>query len=367
MATTSKPPANLARTFNPAMLTLARESRGLTQSALAKKIAISQGHISKLEAGLLPASDSVVAALSAELNYPEHFFFLDEPVYGPGVSEFFHRKNQMSTKVLSRIHADLNIRRMHVSRLMAAAELHTENIQRLDPDDFGGSPEAVARAVRASWQLPRGPIENLTTAIEDAGGIVIHCDFGTRDVAGISRWVPGLPPMFFLNRDMPGDRDRMTLAHELGHMVMHHAPTAEMEDEAFAFARELLMPEEDIRPFLHDISIQSLAAMKPYWKVSIAGLLYCAGSLGVVTERQKRYLYMRMGELGFRRQEPPELDIPKERPSLLQEVLDLHRNDLGYSLEDLANMLAMNPDEVRALYNVEQSPEDRRGRMRVVS
>lgn len=347
------------------MLTLARESRGMTQKALAVAMDITQGHMSKLESGQTTASDSVVTGLSDVLTYPEHFFFMDEPIYGPGVSEFFHRKHQTSVRVMNRMHANLNVRRIHVARLMSATELTTESIPQLDVGDFR-SPEAVARAVRASWNLPPGPVKNLTATIEDAGGIVMYCDFGTTDVAGVSRWVPGLPPMFFLNKDMPGDNNRLTLAHELGHMVMHRVPGPEMEAEAFAFGREFLMPAADIKPQFYDVTLPRLAAMKPFWKVSMAALLYCAGELGAVTERQRRYLYMKMGAMGFKRREPPELDIPKEQPTLLEEIVEMHQTDLGYSVSELADLLALTPDELVSLYTIRQSHQERRDRIRAV-
>ncbi|MBX7110945.1 MAG: XRE family transcriptional regulator [Dehalococcoidia bacterium] len=347
------------------MLALARESRGETQSGLARTIGITQGHISRIEAGQSPASDAIISDVVDALGYPEHFFFMDEPVYGPGVSEFFHRKHNTSTKVLNRMHANLNVRRIHVARLMAAAELNSENIPRLNPRDFG-SPEAVARAIRSTWNLPPGPVEDLTSAVEDAGGIVLHCDFGTRDVDGVSRWIPGLPPMFFLNRDMPGDRMRLTLAHELGHVVMHRAPRPEMEEEAYSFGRELLMPEDEIRPHFQRVTVHSLAEMKPFWRVSMAALLYCAGELGAISERQRRTLYMQLGSRGFRRQEPPELDVPIEKPTLLQEIVQMHQNDLGYTVDELADLLALKTEEMLSLYDVTMTHEERRRRLRAV-
>ncbi|MBK7012326.1 MAG: ImmA/IrrE family metallo-endopeptidase [Xanthomonadales bacterium] len=44
--------------------------------------------------------------------------------------------------------------------------------------------------------------------------------------------------MIFINKDVPGDRWRFTLAHELAHLVMHDIPKPDMEDEADEFASE---------------------------------------------------------------------------------------------------------------------------------
>ena len=43
--------------FNPEMLILAREARGITQSEMAKKLSVSQGNVSKIESGMIRVSD----------------------------------------------------------------------------------------------------------------------------------------------------------------------------------------------------------------------------------------------------------------------------------------------------------------------
>src|SRR5262249_30585164 len=148
--------------------------------------------------------------------------------------------------------------------------------------------------VRAMWNLPPGPIANLVGTIEAAGGIVLRWPFGTPKIDGISRWAPGLPPVFFLNDQIPMDRARLTLAHELGHMILHDAPFPEMEPEANEFAREFLMPSREIRRRLEGCNLYKLSTLKPYWKVSMAALLYAAEELSVVTPRTARHLWSQM-------------------------------------------------------------------------
>lgn len=356
-----------AASFNPDMLVLAREAQGWTQSHLARLADITQGHLSKIESGLIRPTDVLVARLAELLHVPVRFLASDEPVYGPGASEFFHRKQQLSSRILSRIHAQLNIRRMHLARLLRAVDMESGNFPRIDPEEFNGDAAAIARAVRSAWQVPSGPVKNLVELVENAGGVVVLLDFGSPKLAGISRWVPGVPPMFFLNSEMPGDRQRLTLAHELGHVVMHSSPTPEMEDEAFAFGAEFLMPEQDIRrQFVKSVSLHSLASMKPIWKVSMAALLMRAGELGCVSERQKRYLWMRMGEAGYRRAEPPELDVASEAPSLLQEIIDVHLSDLGYSIDELARLLDCKPETLARDYGIQLTDLGQRPRLRMV-
>ena len=213
--------------INPAMVVLAREARGLTQTDLAEQLGVSQSMLSKVEAGVKMPGPDLLERLGKVLEYPESFFFQTDPVYGPGLSEFFHRRRQdVGVKALGRIHAQINIIRMHVARLTKSVEIPEQKIRPLALEDFGGRPQEVARAMRAAWQMPHGPVANVVRVIEDAGGIVIRCQFGTQRVDAISRWVPGLPPLFFVNEGLPTDRERLTLCHELGHLILHDAPTA---------------------------------------------------------------------------------------------------------------------------------------------
>jgi Zn-dependent peptidase ImmA (M78 family) len=147
------------------------------------------------------------------------------------------------------------------------------------------------------------------------------------------------------------------LAHQLGHMVMHRTPTANLEEEADAFAREFLMPEAEIRPFLTNLSYPSLAGLKKHWRVSMSDILEHATHMGVINERQERRLWSKMARDGVRRRkEPPELDFPIDFPEILNELLDYHLDELGYGVEGLANLLALNSNELSQRYSLSQRP-----------
>lgn len=331
------------------MVILAREARGLTQKELAQRLTISQGQLSKVESGVLEVPDTILTKLADVLDFPEHFFAQTEPIYGPGTGEMFHRKRQsLSQKVLNKIHAELNIRRMHIATLLRGVDIdHTFHFD--DISTFA-NPEDVARAVRASWQMPRGPVQNLTQVIEEAGGIVVACNFKTTLLDAISRWYPKMPPLFFTNMDSSGDRLRFTLAHELGHLFLHSAPNPCMEDEANRFAAEFLMPAQDITASLYGLTLDKLASLKRHWKVAMSALLHRAQELGTISQRMAKRLWVQMSKAGYRIREPVELTVPIESPNLLQEIIGLYRGELQYSVPQLGHALALNDHEVRSLY-----------------
>lgn len=338
------------KSIKPDMITIARESRGYSQGQLAKKMDVTQGKISKMESGLIGVSDEMLKAFSKHLNYPEDFFMLSEQVYGTGYSLMFHRKRKsLSQKVIASIHAQMNIHRIIVSKLLNSIDIEVK-FKPLDIDEYDENVEEIANAIRAAWLLPRGPVKNLTETIEQAGGIIIKCDFGTPKVDAISQWIPGLPPLFFVNINVPGDRLRFSLAHELGHVVMHRIPRPEMEEEADRFAAQLLMPREEVNSSLSKISLAKLASLKLYWKVSMAALLKRASDLKKITERTARFLWMQMGKAGYRTHEPIEISIPFEEPSSLNKIIQVHLNELNYTKVELCKYLAIYPHEFNSTY-----------------
>lgn len=338
---------------NPDMVILARESRGLTQSALALLLSITQAAISRIESDLLSVSPDILKELSEALDYPENFFFLDEKIYGPGISGMgivYHRKRKnIPLKTISLIKARINIRRIHISKLLRHMEIESPfQIPHYDIDEYNGNIQEIARSVRAAWRLPEGPIKNLIDSIESAGGLVIKFDFGTTKIDALSEYFPGLPPIFFINSKSPGDRLRFTLAHELGHIVMHRVPNQNMEDEADIFASEFLMPSIEMKPLLSNVNLSVLANLKIYWKVSMASILVKAYDLGKISSRTYSYLWMEMGKAGYRRREP--INIPSEEPTAFKMLMSNFKNKLNHNLSEISHILALNESETKLLY-----------------
>lgn len=335
--------------LNPDMIRLARESRGLTQSQLAEMLSISQGNISKIENGTtVDVPKDLLINLSRVLDYPDDFFFRGEEIYGPGLAFIYHRsRKSLPKKVCEKIEALINIHRIAISQLLKSVEIEVQ-FPSYDPETI--AIDEIAAAVRTAWLLPRGPVKNLIQAIEKAGGIIIKCDFGTPKIDALSSYVPNLPPLFFINKNIPTDRLRFSLAHELGHVIMHKFPRPEsdIETEADRFAGALLMPAKEIAPSLNNLKFHMLAQLKPYWKVSMSSILVRAGHLGKLTKNQSAYLWSQMGP--FKQREPIELDLPKEEPVALRKLIEIHMTELSYSLQEISKLAGLFPHEFRENY-----------------
>ena len=222
--------------LNHDLLLMARQFRGMSQAEVAEAAGLDQGHYSRVERGLLNTNPSVetLSAIADALRFRLSFFQQPDDVAGLPLSVHdvaWRKKASVSAGELKRLHAELNIRVMHIRRLLTAVDVSPElPLPRFDADEEGGA-DQVARLVRRAWGLHDGPIKHLSALCERAGVLVIVCDF-PENVDGLTMRLRDIPPVVFLNRKSPPDRMRFSLAHELGHLIMHSIPSDRMEEEA---------------------------------------------------------------------------------------------------------------------------------------
>lgn len=335
--------------FNPEMLSLARGARGYSQAALSEHMAWTQSKASKIEHGLVAPSVADIERLAELLSFPVDLFYHQSASSGFGSCCQYHRKRTTTPiKLVNRLHDEVNIRRMQVSRLIKGVDLKNEpNFPELDIDSFG-SPEEVADELRATWRLPRGPVQNLTATIEASGGLVVTMGLGTPKIDAVSQRAPSLPPLFFLDRGKPADRCRYTLAHELGHIIMHAIPSPNAEEEADRFAAEFLMPEDAIKHELKNLTIARAAALKLKWRVAMQALIRRAKDLGAITSAKYKSLCVRISQLGFRKNEPN--PIEPEYPRTIKSVIDMYIRERNYSAEEVARVMLCSPAEFEEVF-----------------
>lgn len=339
-----------------AMLKLARQRRGIRQNEAAVKLGLSPSDLSRIENDAKEPSSALLETAAKAFNVPVEFFDLTDRIYGAPVSvhPMWRKKADVSGAELDAVIAELNVRVMHLRRLLQATDLNpVRTLPKFDIEEYG-EPEKIAGLLRAHWMVPSGPIRNVTQILEEAGIIVAHSRMGGSSISGVTFRVPGMPPLIVVNSDQPADRMRHTLCHELGHIIMHQFPTPNMEKEADQFAGCFLAPSADIRPHFGSgrVDLRKLAALKPVWKMSMASLVFAAERVGKLTTAQKNYIWQQFSIAKIRTSEPPELDFPREQPTVLPSLLKLHIENLGYGVGDLAKALAMTVDELPAFYDL---------------
>jgi Zn-dependent peptidase ImmA (M78 family)/transcriptional regulator with XRE-family HTH domain len=336
---------------NPEMIVLGRQSRGRSQGQLAQQLQVSQGLISKIEHGATSPPEELLAEISESLKYPVKFFYRPEHVRGTDSICFHHRKRtSMPARLLATTEGRMYTTQLQVKSLLEDLEIVADNeFVTMDPDDHDSDPRLVAQALRRMWHLPNGPITNLVQVIEAAGAVVVFRDFGTPKLDGMSCWPKNCPPLFFINSSMPTDRARFTLAHELGHLIMHGTPPAsDPEVEANQFALEFLAPLAEIFPDLRRLRFAMLPGLKAHWRISMGAIVMEAKTSDALPPNQLLSLHVQLSRNGYRTSEP--FPLTSEEPRIVDEAIQVHLKEHGYSIEELAAMVDLLPDEFRTLY-----------------
>ncbi len=343
---------NMEQLINPNMVLLAREARGLTQTGLAEKLHTYKANISRLEHGDGNADEQILVDLAAATNYPPHFFLQKGEILPVNLS--YRKRQHVPVKLLSPIEAQINIIRRHVQFITRATQHQIPELPLYEVNETN-TPDKIATQLRKKWNVPAGELDNLSNLLEQQGIIISSFDFGTERVDSRSMLTDDQYPIIFLNKSLLGDRQRFSLAFELGHLLMHTFTTVSHErdinHEANLFASEFLMPAKDIvKDFKDGITLSLLGELKRKWKVSMIALLYRADDLGLLTSNQKRYLVQQFNTQKIRRREPPQLDVPKENPQLIRRLLAEYMIKSKLTAMHLCTLLAIEADDYLNYY-----------------
>ncbi len=187
--------------------------------------------------------------------------------------------------------------------------------------------EYIATEIRLKFGIGRGPISNIIKLLEEKG-IIIHFfdyDFISSDnnkFDGVSFYVKGTP-VILVNNKVPNSRKVFTIAHELGHLLLHFddmiSIERDIENEANSFASAFLAPAKDIKSSLRQLNIDKLKSLKIEWNMSIASLVYRAYALGTISQQTLRFWMMKLSPI--RKNEPLEFEI--DNPKLLKKLFQV--------------------------------------------
>lgn len=322
---------------------------------------MSQAFISKVEAGLIDLTGESLSKVADALNCPVDLLTDDTPIQGLEVTCLHHRRHHSKINAITkrRIEALTHLTRVTVEGFLGDIELVPEvQLVRLSIEEHG-SPADIAQIVRTMWRVPSGPIENVMGLVEAAGVIVVTRDLGSQAQAATTTWPhdQDRPPILVLNAGIEPDRQRYTLAHELGHLIMHPLPSEDQEKEADEFAAVFLAPAEDIEDQLVGLTTRDfprLLELKAQWGMSVAALIRRARDLDQISDRQYREFNIKLSKLGWRTREPGTLVV--ERPRSLARVIEVHRVDHGYSEGNLATVALMNTSALHHHYGGPKAP-----------
>lgn len=180
--------------------------------------------------------------------------------------------------------------------------------------------EQAALSLRQQWELGIDPIASLVGVLEDHFIHIIEVD-ASETFDGISAVVRDndnnlLAAAIATRRGTPGDRHRLNMAHELGHLTLKLTEDINAEKAAFRFGAAFLAPAEHVRQEVGDkrtsIESEELQYLKWCYGMSIQAILFRLRDLGIITSSYYKGWCMEINRLGWKKQEP--IEIPPEKP-----------------------------------------------------
>lgn len=306
----------------------ARTYHGWSQAKLAAMARVTQPAISQIEHGG-SASDETIKAIADATQFAPWFFNLGPlPDLPQGTLKFRKRAT-------SRVREDETLR-AHVrqavevfARFERLAELPPVRVKPLGQESL--LPEALENsAIEARDWLdvgPNDPIPNMTKALERAGAVLVGTVTEIKKHDGASYW-PDFPygrPAIFFTRGKSGDSQRLTLAHELGHLTLHQLRKPDVdaaEAEAFRFAGALLLPRDSaLDEIVPPVTLKKLAHVKARWGISIRALVKRCLDLQLVDDSRRVSLEKQLAARGWNRSEP--VEVPPEEPVLARRLIEV--------------------------------------------
>ena len=332
--------------INYKQIIFAREYRGYSQTELASKIVgLSQSNLSKYEKGIGPLSTDVLNRIIDFLGFPTDFY--EKKISNIAENAHYRRKKGMTKNERSQIDLSNKLLGYIVDQMGESVEFPDMSFRMIDLED-GYTPETVAQYTRKYLGLKDEPVRNIFSLLERNGIIIIELDYDVALFDGVSFLTDGGYYVIIINKNFSNDHKRFTLAHELGHLIMHTSNEfliseyRDKEDEANRFASEFLMPSDAISNSLRGLKLQYLVELKRYWLTSMASIVRRAKDLKCITNEKYKYFSIELSRRGYRKSEPVSVYI--DMPNMYNEAYKLHKNELEYSNEEMATAFSLTID-----------------------
>ena len=339
--------------MNHKQLTFAREFKGYSQTELSNKIqGLSRSNLSKFEKGLGVLSEDLQKKIIDFLGFPEDFY--NRKINTIIENANYRKRATVSKTKILKFENKCKVIGYVIDELSESIEWPDFKLAPLNVED-GYAPEYIANYTRRLLKVNVDePIKNIFSILETAG-IIIYEINDDEKFDGVSFITDKGNPIIIVNKNFSNDRKRFTIAHELGHILMHNennfpiSSYRDKEKEANQFASEFLMPENYIKNSLRNLKLSEVGNLKSYWLTSMSSIIRRAKDLKCIDDNRYKYFLIEMSRNGFTKKEPIEVFIDK--PTCLKNAINLFKTDLAYSLEDFSNYTALPKDIIDELFN----------------
>lgn len=326
----------------------ARKRAGLSLRILAERAGISAQAISKYERDLDVPGSAVLIRLAEELGVSLEWLLRPAQVSLSAPAYRRHR-SRLGSRAICQVEEQV---REWLERYLTIEEIIGEKQIFTLPDirrAIGKEEDAeiVAEDLRRVWALGEDAIPNLIATLE-AHGVKIGLIPAPDHFDALTLLANEQEPVIVVREGMPGDRQRMSLAHEVGHLILDMPADWDertIESAAYRFAGAFLVPRRTALRELGErrthLDLYELHLLKHRYGMSMQAWIRRACDLGIIPPATAQELYRLFRRQGWHLQEPGDLYPPETTTRLERLVLRALRE--GLITEERASELLGRP------------------------
>jgi Zn-dependent peptidase ImmA (M78 family)/DNA-binding XRE family transcriptional regulator len=336
----------------------ARKIRCISQRELCNVLQgqVSPTAIEKYEKGLMMPSSTVLILLSKALNMKLDYFFRPFTI-AIDTSKFeFRKSSSMGAKKVESIKymvCNEIEKYLEIESILGSTASFTLDYSNVVVE---GENEAklLANQLRADLNIGSDAIVSAVELLESCGVKIIEIDHddkfsGTCNTAGTI-------PVIVINKNMSSERKRITIFHELGHLLMHCAEGVDEEKMCTIFANEVLIPSDRFISILgasrHDISLIELQAIQREYGISIDALMAKAAQLNIITQRRYTSYYKKKNAVSSFKDAVDASHYPMEHTNRFERLVYRALASEVISFSKAASLLEVSVNEVRNTLNL---------------
>lgn len=339
-----------------------RMSRGLSLDALAASMGhvVTKQALSKYECGKATPSPIVLNKLADTFKVKASYFLMEPQVRVKFIG--YRKASSLPKKDQARIESlvtEVLEDRVKLQTMTGWPNgnhlpIHEHRIARIE------DAERAAEALRTNWKLGLEPISNMVGMLEDHHIHVIEIDaiakFDGICAVAVDETTKIRAAGLVTSKGVSGERQRLSLAHELGHLVLKTGHNIDEEKAAFRFGAAFLAPAQvvyrEIGTKRATILRAELLLFKRRFGISVQALVRRLLNLDVISEGYYRHWMMLINRFKWKRKEPDELQ-PEQSQWLRQTALRAYAEGM-ISREEVERLLGESLDVEEPLTLIER-------------
>ncbi|MFZ4464565.1 MAG: helix-turn-helix domain-containing protein [Bacteroidales bacterium] len=338
----------------------ARKLAGMSQDDLvcAMDGYVKKTSIAKYERAEMMPDSLVVLAMSQALGVLPGYFTremnvtIQKPEFRKKRSLGVKELESIEQKVISSLESYLELEEMAGCADIFEKNLTTELI--CHEEDV----ERAAEKLLGEWNLGLNGFFHVFSVLEERGIRLIEVR-ADKAFDGFSSYANGNIPVIVFNKDYPVDRKRLTVLHELGHLLLNFSEDLQkdekrMEKMCFRFGAAMLMPRScfnrEVGVKRHYFPIPELVKLKVKYGLSVQAIVRRAWDLEVINDSYYQTMQFELtknkteegwGEYGF-----------PEEPGRFEQILLRSVAEEVISLEKAAELVGMKSYEFMNKYQI---------------